>query len=426
MNILPLALTPKRILLIGAGRAAAQKARAILESDCALGVIACEMRDPFFWENRTRFAEIMVAPFDLQHVQGWDILVNATGDTALSRILWAARKTHGYWLNCVDQPEFCDFYFGATVRDHALCVSVSSGGASPRYAQRIRDLIAAVLPRQSAAFYQALTTARARKKTGTQINAAQIQTQTGKVFLIGCGPGSRDNLTLRALNLLPFLEVALIDALVDPEIVALLPPDCRRIDVSKRKGKAAFTQEEINAQLLAIARQGLRVGRLKGGDPMLFGRVFEEAAFLLEHGIVPEIVNGVSSFLAGCRAGGIPPTLRTVSTGTLVVSAHLKETRFNEDWIPFLNTLPYTVIVLMAWSFAARIRESARRHGVPLTLPAAFVAHIDRPEQTTILGTLDQLEEMAAQCATPAILVIGEAVAHARQLPYTGRRIVLE
>ncbi|MDR1648458.1 MAG: uroporphyrinogen-III C-methyltransferase [Zoogloeaceae bacterium] len=422
MNVLPLALTPKRILLIGAGHAAAQKARAILQSDCALGVIAQAERDPFFAENRARLAEFRLERFDFQYAKGWDILVNATGDAALSRTLWEARKTQGYWLNCVDQPEFCDFYFSATVRDHDLCVSVSSGGTSPRYAQRIRDLIAAVLPRKSAAFYRALTAARTQKKAGMAANETNVP---GKVFLIGCGPGSRDNLTLRALSLLPFLEVALIDALADPEIVALLPPDCRRVDVSKRKGKTAFTQEEINARLLAFARQGLRVGRLKGGDPMLFGRVFEEAAFLLEHGIVPEIVNGVSSFLAGCRAGGIPPTLRAVSTGALVVSAHLKEARFNEDWIPLLNTLPYTVIVLMAWSFAARIRESARRHGVPLTTPAAFVAHIDRPEQTTVLGTLDQLEAMAAQCATPAILIIGEAVAHARQLPHTGRRVTL-
>jgi uroporphyrin-III C-methyltransferase/precorrin-2 dehydrogenase/sirohydrochlorin ferrochelatase len=230
------------------------------------------------------------------------------------------------------------------------------------------------------------------------------------------------HLTGRALKTLKFLDVALIDALVGSEIVDLLPAHCLKIDVGKRKGQAKYTQEEINTLMLRHAREGLHVGRLKGGDPAIFGRLFEEAGFLLEHGVETELIGGVPSFLSGCLAGGIAPTLRGVSTGVLIVSAHFAETRFNGDWIPLLKTPPCTVIVLMAWSFAARIRAAALEHGVPMSLPAAFVSRIDSPDQSTVLGTLGDLEEMAKQCGKPAILVIGEAVARAEKMPYTGIR----
>jgi len=154
MNILPIALTPKRILLIGAGKVAAQKARAVLESDCSLTVVASEILDPFFQEDFP--ATLILKPFAIDDVREMEIVINATGDNALSQQLWNLRKEYGYWLNCVDQPEYCDFYFTATHRNHDLCVSVSTGGTSPRYAQSIRDLVAAQTREQDEAFYQKL------------------------------------------------------------------------------------------------------------------------------------------------------------------------------------------------------------------------------------------------------------------------------
>jgi uroporphyrin-III C-methyltransferase/precorrin-2 dehydrogenase/sirohydrochlorin ferrochelatase len=415
MNVFPLALTPKRVLLIGAGATAAQKARALLQSDCELDIVAREIRDDFFLDQSVRLSDFT---FDWLEARqdgdsAYDIVINATGDAALSRRLWENRRRLRYWLNACDQPDCCDFYFGATVRDQELCVSVSTGGASPRHAQAVRDLVAAVLPRHDAAFPE-----RPRRRRSPPVEEGG----RGKVFLIGCGPGRLDNLTVRALKTLKFLDVALIDALVGHEIVDLLPAHCLKIDVGKRKGGASYGQEGINALMLRHAREGRQVGRLKGGDPAIFGRLFEEAGFLLEHGVETELIGGVSSSLSGCLAGGIVPTLRGVSAGVLIVSAHLAETRFNDDWIPLLKTLPYTVIVLMAWSFAGHIRAAALAHGVPMTVPAAFVSRIDCLDQTTVLGTLGDLEEMAKRCDKPAILVIGEAVAGAEKMPHTGIR----
>jgi uroporphyrin-III C-methyltransferase/precorrin-2 dehydrogenase/sirohydrochlorin ferrochelatase len=124
-------------------------------------------------------------------------------------------------------------------------------------------------------------------------------------------------------------------------------------------------------------------------------------------------------------AGGITPTLRGFSAGALIVSAHLKENKFNDDWIEPLKNFPYTVIVLMAYSFAAKIVQKAKETGVPLDIPAAFISKIDSAEQITVIGTLNKLEEMAQLCSKPAVLVIGKTVAEAVKMPYSGKRVIL-
>ncbi|MDR1976643.1 MAG: uroporphyrinogen-III C-methyltransferase [Campylobacteraceae bacterium] len=414
MNILPVALTPKKVLLIGAGKAAALKAKSVRASDCALTIVAKEITDAFFEDK-----EIIKEAFSFAHLADHDVVINATGDESLSKLLWESRKGRGFLLNCVDMPKYCDFYFGAVVKDHDLCVSVSTGGASPKYAQFIRGLIAAVLPKQSKKFYENIKAKRERGDTN-------IHPDGGKVLLIGCGPGSADNLTIKALKALSSLQIAMIDALVGKEVIELLPKNCIKIDVSKTKGCHKFLQDEINEMLLKYAKDGLRVGRLKGGDPAVFGRVYEEAAFLSAEGVQVEMINGVSSVFAGCLAGGVTPTLRGFSAGALIVSAHLRESKFNDDWVELLKSFSYTVIVLMAYSFADKIVKKAKEVGVSSDIPTAFISKIDSPEQTTVIGTLGQLEEMAKLCDKPAILVIGEAVSQASKMPCSGKRIFLK
>ncbi|MDR0587791.1 MAG: uroporphyrinogen-III C-methyltransferase [Burkholderiales bacterium] len=416
MNILPIAVTPKKILLIGAGRVAAQKAKVILESDSSLTVMATSIRDPYF-----HHLPVVLKAFDQEDLKGadaFDVVINATGDLSLSQWLWNHRKHYRYWLNCVDVPEYCDFYFGATYRNHDLCVSVSTGGASPSYAQKIRDVIKLCVPELPKSFYQTLRNKRAK------VAPFAPQTPKGeKVYLIGCGPGHVKHLTLAAIRALPTLNVALIDGLVGKSVVDLLPADCIKISVGKEKGHATKTQEEINALLLNYARQGYTVGRLKGGDPSIFARMFDEASMLARHHINVDIINGVSSMLAGAVASGIPVTLRDVASGALVVSAHLRGGRFNDDWMSVVRSKPYTVIVLMAMSFAREIQQSAIDHQVALSTPCAFVSKIGSDKEKSVIGTLASLTEMAAACEKPSILVIGDAVEAAAQMPYHGERV---
>ena len=413
MNILPVALTPKRVLLIGAGSSAALKAENIYGSDCSLTIVAKEIKDIYFCDK-----EVIRDEFSFSYVKDCDVVINASADENLSRLLWENRKKYGFLLNCVDMPKYCDFYFQAVVKNHDLCVSVSTGGAAPKYAQFIRNLISAILPKHSKQFYEDIKTKRAQGDTN-------IYQDKGKVLLIGCGPGSADNLTLKALKALNSIDIAMVDSLVGKEITDLLPKNCIKIDVSKKKDCHKLLQEEINEMLLKCAKDGFCVGRLKGGDPAVFGRVFEEAVFLTENGVNVEMINGVSSVFAGCLAGGVTPTLRGFSAGALIVSAHLRESKFNDDWVELLRDFKYTMIVLMAYSFADKIAQKAEELGISLDTPAAFISKIDSDEQITIVGTLGKLSEMAKLCSKPAVLVIGKAVTEATRMPYSGKRVIL-
>ncbi|MDR2099735.1 MAG: uroporphyrinogen-III C-methyltransferase [Campylobacteraceae bacterium] len=414
MNTLPIALTPKTVLLIGAGKSAALKAKNLYEGGCELLIVAKEIKDAYF-DDKTVIKEA----FRLSHAKNCDVVVNATGDEELSKLLWENRKKDGFLLNCVDMPKFCDFYFQAIFKNHDLCVGVGTSGTSPKYAQFIRNLIAAIVSKKPKKFYENMRAKRERGDT-------YIHHENAQVLLIGCGTGSIENLTIKALKAINSIDVAMIDALVGKEITDLLPKECIKIDVSKQKGCHKFSQNEINEMLLKYAKQGLRVGRLKGGDPALFGRVFEEASFLTQEGVSVEMINGVSSVFTGSLAGGITPTLRGLSAGALIVSAHLKESRFNDDWIDILKGFPYTVIVLMAYSFASKITQKAEETGINLDIPSAFVSRIDSTEQTTVIGNLGRLEEMAKMCDKPAILIIGKAVSQYSKMPFSGKMIVLK
>ncbi|MDR2400087.1 MAG: uroporphyrinogen-III C-methyltransferase [Deferribacteraceae bacterium] len=380
MKILPLAFTPKKILLIGAGRAAAIKAAGLLESGSSIVIIAENKKDIFF----STFP-IILKRFELEDSKGFDIVVNATEDRELSKLLWNERKRRGFLLNCVDTPEYCDFFFEANYRDGDYCISVSSGGTSPVAARMVRNYIKAVLP------------------------PLPFRGEKGKVYLIGAGPGSLDNLTLKGLKLLNTLDAVLIDLTVGEDIRALLPRKCLKVDTGKKKGAHPLPQERINRILSDFAEQGFTVGRLKGGDPSIFGRLYEEAAYLIEKDIEVEIVSGVSSVTSGLLSAGIVPTIRGVSSSITVVSAHLKGAIYNDGWLSQVKN-GGTFIVLMAHSFADRIKESAVRYGVEADTPAAFISRVDTPEQAAVFGTIGELGEMAKKCARPAILVIGSVI----------------
>ncbi len=245
-----------------------------------------------------------------------------------------------------------------------------------------------------------------------------------KVLLIGCGPGGKKHLTLEAYELIPTLEVALVDGLVSHEIRALLSPSCEVIDVTKKKGFHSVSQEEINELLVEYAKSGKQVGRLKGGDTAVFARTAEEVKYLIDNGFEVQIVGGISSSLSACNSSGILPTVRGVSASFSVVSAHLKDSKFNTDWIELLNMKNHTTIVLMGHSFAKEIRDAALEANVRDSLPAAYVSHVDLPTQKSVMGTLKDLVELSKISEKPAVLIIGESVATHENMPYAGTKMV--
>lgn len=237
--------------------------------------------------------------------------------------------------------------------------------------------------------------------------AGSVGSAVGRVWLVGAGPGSSELLTLGAARALAQAEVVVHDALVGEAVFAMVPPGVRCIDVGKRPG-APVAQEKINELLVSLGREGLRVVRLKGGDPYLFGRGGEEALALLAAGVAFEVVPGVSSALAGPALAGVPVTHRGVSAAVTIITGHRARTVAPVDWEAAAR-LGGTVVVLMGVTERADIAAGLQRGGMAPDTPVTIVERASRPDATEIRTTLAQLGTTAVEA--PAVLVIGPVAA---------------
>jgi uroporphyrinogen III methyltransferase/synthase len=227
-------------------------------------------------------------------------------------------------------------------------------------------------------------------------------------------PGDPGLLTLRAAELLGEADVVLVDRLVHPDVLRHCRPDAELVDVGKTSWTGtAPRQEEINAQLVAHARSGRRVVRLKGGDPFVFGRGSEEAEALVEAGIVFSVVPGISSALAAPAYAGIPVTARGYTQDVCVVTGHLDpdDPASRVRW-QALATGPGTLVVLMGHDRLPLLTRSLIRWGRDAATPAACIQQGTHPEQRVVVSTLDRLAEdvAAAGLQAPVATVIGEVV----------------
>jgi uroporphyrinogen III methyltransferase / synthase len=255
-----------------------------------------------------------------------------------------------------------------------------------------------------------------------------------KVYLVGAGPGDPGLLTLRAADVLRSAEVLLYDALAADSIVALAPPQCERIFVGKRGGNHAMPQADIHEIMLARAREGRRVVRLKGGDPFVFGRGGEEAEVLYDAGIPFEIVAGITSAIAAPAYAGIPVTHRDYAASFTVVTGHEDPTKpaSTLDWAKLADP-NRTLVLLMAMENLAEIAAQLVANGLPSTTPAAIVQDGTRPTQRTVTATLATIagEAAAAGFAAPAVVIVGGVTALRERLrwfenaPLFGKRVLV-
>ncbi|MCY1268087.1 Uroporphyrinogen-III C-methyltransferase [compost metagenome] len=236
----------------------------------------------------------------------------------------------------------------------------------------------------------------------------------GKVWLIGAGPGDPELLTLKAVRALRQAEVVLIDDLVNPAVLEHCSA-ARVIRVGKRGGCRSTPQAFIHRLMLRYARQGKCVARLKGGDPCIFGRGGEEAEWLSARGVDCELVNGITAGLAGATQCGIPLTLRGISRGVTLVTAHTQD-----DSAPNWSALAQggtTLVVYMGVARLQEIRDGLLSGGMSPGMPVAMIENASLPWQREQRGQLGTLLEDAAsfQLKSPAILVIGEVAAVAAE-----------
>ena len=233
---------------------------------------------------------------------------------------------------------------------------------------------------------------------------------TGKVFLVGAGPGDPELLTLKAVRVLGLADVVLADDLVSDEVLAHARHDARIVPVGKRGGCRSTPQEFIERLMIAEARKGLTVVRLKGGDPMIFGRGGEVCAALREAGVEYEVVNGITSGLAAATALGIPFTHREHAHGAILVTGHEGRGEAT-DWAALTATrLP--LVIYMGIACVPALQRELLDAGMPGDMPVAAIANATRAQQRSVVTTLERVAEALSEAsiASPAIIVVGRTV----------------
>lgn len=250
--------------------------------------------------------------------------------------------------------------------------------------------------------------------------------EPGMVLLVGAGPGDPDLLTVAALKALHNADAVVHDALVSPEIMALIPDGCEKIHAGKRGGSPSSSQKDITETLVRLAKAGRRVVRLKGGDPFVFGRGGEEAERLAEEGIPFRVVPGLTSGIAGPAYAGIPITHRDVNANVAFLTGHesAENPSFMEGspssrihWESVAQAFP-VLVLYMAMQNLSVVVERLVVAGRSTDTPVAVIRWATTPEQQTLVTTLGRLEMDVAllDLQPPAVIVIGDVVKYREQL----------
>ncbi|MFD3191500.1 uroporphyrinogen-III C-methyltransferase [Sedimentitalea sp. HM32M-2] len=237
-------------------------------------------------------------------------------------------------------------------------------------------------------------------------------TPTGKVYLIGAGPGDAELLTLRALRMLQSADAVVHDRLVSQDILDLAPAGVRMIPVGKAPKCHTVPQDRINEILAELAEQGLTVARLKGGDPLIFGRGSEEAAYLADRGLAVEYAPGITAAQGMAAATGIPLTHRGLATGVRYVTGHrAADQRLDLDWASLADT-DTTLVVYMGAANISEIALNLMREGMPASLPVMAICAATTSQESRLISRLDQIgvDIRAQPMPAPVLFVIGRVV----------------
>ena len=445
LNTFPLSFKVRgqRIVIIGGGEEALNKVRLVCKTSAEVRVISRQVEADF-----SGFAvEVVERGFEAADLDGVALVfvAEAGADAELAKVTARARNIP---LNVVDVPDQCDFYTPSIVDRAPLTVAISSEGDAPVLARLVRARIEAMLPpgfgkMASLAgslrkrveslihtgpgrrrFYEALL---ASPQVEAAVDASPVAGRyqaemllarhqgnaegAGIVWLIGAGPGSEDLLTLRAQRLLQQADVIVHDQLVPDAVVQMGRRDAEQIAVGKAKGHHSFSQAQINTLLVRLAREGKKVARLKSGDPMVFGRAGEEISALRKAGLDYRIVPGVSAALAAAADTATPVTLRKVSSGFIMATAHGADDSELTHWAA-LAQAGMTLALYMGKSIASEVAGRLVAHGANPLTPVGIVVNAGRPMMTTYSGNLSSLIEGHVTLADgPAIIFVGEAVA---------------
>ncbi len=442
-------LKGKKCLVVGGGEVAVRKVSILLQSGAKVAVVSPELCEGL------KKLEIEYFPerFTESRLEGMTLVIAATDDRQVNMQVSVAAKERNIPVNVVDNPDLCSFVMPSILDRSPLVVAFSTGGASPvlarllrarfeslvpegygrlaRFASRFREKVREKIskPSERRIFWEEVFEGRVAEKVfmGEEKKAEALlmdmiernEPHHGEVYLVGAGPGDPDLLTFRALRLMHKADVVLYDNLVSKPILEMTRRDAERIYVGKKKSNHAMPQEEINALLVRLARQGKRVLRLKGGDPFIFGRGGEEIEKLAENGIPFQVVPGITAASGVSSYAGIPLTHRDHAQSCVFVTGHLKDNSMDLDW-GMLARPRQTVVVYMGLTGIDFLCSKLVEHGLPSSTPAAVVQQGTTRNQKVLTGTLETLPGLAkgAKLTPPTLIIVGGVVSLREKLSW--------
>jgi len=446
------ALEGKRALVAGGSGAAAWKAELLSATGAAVDVYAEAPGEEMLAlaaEPPRGAIVIHQCPWQADDFAQASIAIGACETEDEAARFAAAARAAGVPVNVIDKPVFCDFAFGAIVNRSPLVVGISTDGAAPVFGQAIRAKLESFLPfgfarwaeaaRRWRAIVQSSGLSFAGRRRFWQIFTAhavrhpdaapspddldRLLAQTrgegdspdrGSVTLVGAGPGDPELLTLRAVRALQSADVILIDDLVAPEILDFARREAKKMLVGKTGSGPSCKQEEINSLMISLARAGKRVVRLKGGDPMIFGRAGEEIAACRAAGIAVEVVPGITAAQGAASRLAVSLTHRREARRLQYVTGHAEDGKLpaDFDWRSLADPTA-TTVVYMPTCTIAEFAERAIAHGLDPATPAVAVARATCGDESVIEAPIAELPAKIAGAAPggPLIVMIGRAFA---------------
>jgi uroporphyrin-III C-methyltransferase/precorrin-2 dehydrogenase/sirohydrochlorin ferrochelatase len=448
------ALDGKRTVLVGGSAAAAWKAELLSAAGARVDVYAAEVSD----EMQTVVADpprgavtVHARAWTAADLNGAAVAIGAFDDDASAAGFAAAARASGVPVNVIDRPAFCDFAFGAIVNRSPLVIGISTDGAAPVFAQAIRAKLEAMLPKGFAAWAAAAQRWRAAVKASglpfagrrkfwqlftahavthadsapsdadfdrfiAEVKGRGSAVEAGTVTLVGAGPGDPELLTLRAVRALQSADVILYDDLVSRDVLDFARREARKMLVGKTGFGPSCKQEDINALMVGLAKQGKRVVRLKGGDPLIFGRAADELEACAKAGIAVDVVPGITA------AQGAAASLRLTLTGRgharrlQYVTGHSRDGTLPEDidWHSLADAATTTAIYMPTRTLAELVTK-AIGEGLDPATPAIAVARATRPDQQAVHAPIGELprELAATDLPGPVLVMLGRTIGRA-------------
>ena len=425
-------LQGRRVIVLGEGEAAARRAATFT----ALGAIVEQVQTA----GQAR-------------ITGCALAVAAEAPEAELQAFSAMAQAAGVPVNVVDRPDLCSYITPAIIDRDPLTIAISSGGAAPVLARILRAKIEALVAPAWGTLARLADRFKAETRTrlpdmaqrrrmlerafagavaervfagdeegaAAAYSAALTAAETGEesrspgmVHLVGAGPGAADLISLRGLRLLGEADVIVHDRLGTAEVLELARRDARRIDVGKSQGDHTMTQQEINALLVRLAREGQRVVRLKGGDPFIFGRGGEEVEALAEAGVAYAVVPGITAALACAASANIPLTHRAAAHAVTFVTAHRRRPDLGIDYAGLLRP-GVTLAIYMGLATLPRLRDELGQAGFSTQQPAVLVENGGTLQTRVLRGSIEELADRASAWAGggPVLILIGGTAGHA-------------